>query len=96
MIEDIKKDYAATRIRTNDFSANDALFQTALSAYNLLNCIRRLALPKGLRTARIKRIGLLLLHMPANVVSRSRQLLIKIKRDHPFRLIYYQAMKALA
>ena len=96
VIEEIKNDYAATGIRTNEFWANDALFQTGLIAYNLLNCIRRLALPKGLRTARIKRIGLLLLHMPANVVSRSRQLLIKIKRDHPFRLIFYQAMKALA
>jgi len=96
VIEEIKNDYAATGIRTNEFWANDALFQTGLIAYNLLNCIRRLALPKGLRTARIKRIGLLLLHMPANVVCRSRQLLIKIKRDHPFRLIFYQAMKALA
>jgi hypothetical protein len=96
VIEEIKNDYAATGIRTNDFWANDALFQTGLIAYNLLNCIRRLTLPKGLRTARIKRIGLLLLHMPANVVCRSRQLLIKIKRDHPFRLIFYQAMKALA
>ena len=96
VIEEIKNDYAATGIRTNDFWANDALFQTGLIAYNLLNCIRRLALPKGLRTARIKRIGLLLLHMPANVVCRSRQLLIKIRRDHPLRLIFYQAMKALA
>jgi hypothetical protein len=96
VIEEIKNDYAATGIRTNEFWANDALFQTGLIAYNLLNCIRRLALPKGLRTARIKRIGLLLLHMPANVVCRSRQLLIKIKRDHPFRLIFYQAMTALA
>jgi hypothetical protein len=96
VIEEIKNDYAATGIRTNEFWANDALFQTGLIAYNLLNCIRRLALPKGLRTARIKRIGLLLLHMPANVVGRSRQLLIKIKRDHPFRLLFYQAMKALA
>jgi hypothetical protein len=96
VIDEIKNDYAATGIRTNDFWANDALFQTGLIAYNLLNCMRRLALPKGLRTAQIKRIWLLLLHMPANVVCRSRQLLIKIKRDHPLRLIFYQAMKALA
>ena len=96
VIEEIKNDFAATGIRTNHFWANDALFQTGLIAYNLLNCIRRLALPKWLRTARIKRIGLLLLHMPANVVARSRQLLIKIKRDHPLRLIFYQTMNALS
>ncbi|WDP90458.1 MAG: transposase [Desulfobacter sp.] len=33
---------------------------------------------------------------PANVAVRSRQLWIKIKRDHPMRLIFYQAMRALA
>lgn len=96
VIEEIKNDFAAACIRTNDFWANDALFQTGLIAYNLLNCIRHLALPKWLRTARIKRIGLLLLHLPANVVIRSRQLWIKIKQDHPMRLIFYQAMNALA
>ena len=96
VIDEIKNDFAATGIRTNDFWANDALFQTGLIAYNLFNCIRRLAFPKWLRTARIKRIGLLLLHLPANVVARSRQLWIKIDRDHPMRLIFYQAMSALA
>ena len=96
VIEEIKNDFAAAGIRTNEFWANDALFQTGLIAYNLLNCIRDLALPKWLRTARIKRLSFLLLHLPANVVIRSRQLWIKIKRDHPMRLIFYQAMRALA
>ena len=96
VIDEIKNDFAATGIRTNDFWANDALFQTGLIAYNLFNCIRWMTFPKQLRTARIKRIGFLLLHLPANVVVRSRQLWIKIKRDHPMRLIFYQAMNALA
>ncbi len=95
IIDELKNDFAATGIRTKSFWANDALFLTGLIAYNLLNCIRRLTLPKALRTARIKRIGLLLLHLPANVVRRSRQLWIKIRRDHPLRLIFYQAMAAM-
>ena len=96
VIDEIKNDYAATGIRTDSFWANDALFQTGLVAYNLLNCIRRLTLPKWLRTARIKRIGFLLINMPANVIKRSRQLWVKIKRDQPMRLIFYQAMTAMA
>lgn len=96
IIDEIKNDFIAAGIRTNDFWANDALFQTGLIAYNILNCIRHIALPKWLRAARIKRIGFLLLQLPANVVIRSRQLWIKIKRDHPMRLLFYQAMKALA
>jgi len=95
VIDELKNDFAATDIRTKSFWANDALFLTGLIAYNLLNCIRRLALPKALRTTRIKRLGLLLLHLPANVLRRSRQLWIKIRRDHPMRLIFYRAMAAL-
>ena len=95
VIDEIKNDYSAVDIRTDTFWANDALFQTGLIAYNLVNCIRRLTLPRKLRAARIKRLGFLLLHLPANVVSRSRQLMIKIKRDHPSRLIFYNAMAAL-
>ena len=96
VIDEIKNDFAATAIRTDSFWANDALFQTGLIAYNLLNCIRRMAFPKWLRTARIKRIGFLLFNMPANVVHRSRQLWVKIKRGHPLRLIFYKAMAALS
>lgn len=95
VIDELKNDFAATDIRTKSFWANDALFLTGLIAYNLLNCIRRLTLPKALRTSRIKRLGLLLLHLPANVLRRSRQLWIKIRRDHPMRLIFYRAMAAL-
>jgi hypothetical protein len=40
-------------------------------------------------------IGLLLLQHTANVIRRSRQVWIKIKRDHPMRLVFYQAMAAL-
>jgi hypothetical protein len=95
VIEELKNDFAATAIRTQSFWANDALFITGLIAYNLLNCIRRLALPKWLRTARIKRIGLLLLHLPAKIVHRSRQLWLRIDRDYPLRLLFYKAMAAL-
>jgi len=95
IIEELKNDFAATAIRTSGFWANDALFLTGLIAYNLLNCIRRLGLPKALATARLKRLGLLLLQLPANVIRRSRQLWIKIKQDHPMRPIFYRAMAAL-
>jgi hypothetical protein len=95
VIEELKNDVAATATRTNSFWANDALFLTGLIAYSLFNCIRRLVLPKALRSARIKRLGLLLLHLPANVIRRSRQLWIKVWAAHPMRLLFYRAMAAL-
>lgn len=96
VIEEVKNDLAAGRIKTAHFWANEALFLTGLIAYNLLNCIRRQALPRGLRTARLKRIGLLLLDLGANVVRHGRQLWLKINRDYPLRTVFYRALAALS
>ena len=96
VIDELKNDLSATGIRTTSFWANDALFITGLIAYNLLNCIRRMALTKTYRTARIKRLSLLFFQIGANVVRRSRGLWIKIRRDYPFRLLFYRAFAALS
>lgn len=95
IIEELKNDLAATSLHHHGFWASEALFLTGLIAYNLLNCLRRLALPASLRTARLKRIALFLLHLGANEVRTGRQLLIRLARDHPMRLVFYRAMDAL-
>ena len=64
-------------------------------AYNLINCIKRLALPKPYHTARLKRISLLFLNLGVNVGKHSGRLCIKIGRDYPFRLIFYRAVAAM-
>ena len=95
VIEELKNDVAASSLRHQDFWASETLFLTGVIAYNLLNCLRRLALPRFLGTARLKKIALLLLHIGANVVRPGRQLMIRLARDHPMRLVFYRAMGAL-
>jgi len=95
VIEELKNDLAASSLRHQDFWASETLFLTGVIAYNLLNCLRRLALPRSLRTARLKKIALLLLHIGANVVRSGRRLMIRLARDHPMRLVFYRAMHAL-
>jgi hypothetical protein len=95
VIEELKNDVAASSMHHQDFWASEALLLTGVIAYNLLNCLRRLALPRPLRTARLKRIALLLLNIGANVVRSGRQLLIRLARDHPLRTAFYRAMGAL-
>ena len=95
VIKELKNDLAASSLRHQDFWASEALFLTGVIAYNLLNCLRRLALPGSLRTARLKKIALLLLHIGANVVRSGRKLMIRLARDHPMRTIFYRAMHAL-
>ncbi len=95
VIDELKNDLAATGIRTGSFWANDALFITGLIAYNLLNCIRRIVLPRAYRTARIKRLSFLFFQIGANVICRSRGLWIKIDKHCPLRLIFYRAFAAL-
>jgi hypothetical protein len=53
------------------FEMMDGRYEVVVTNLHL-NCIRRLTQPKGLKTARIKRIVLLLLHLPANVIRCSR------------------------
>jgi hypothetical protein len=95
IIDELKNDLSATGIRTDSFWANDALFITGLIAYNLLNCIRKIALPRAFRAARLKRLSFLFFTLGANVVRHARGLWIKIGRDYPFRLIFYRALAAL-
>jgi hypothetical protein len=96
VIEELKNDLAATDIRTDRFWANDTLFLTGLVAYNLLNALRRLTLPRAYRAARLKRVSFLFLTLGANVVRHARGMWIKIGRDYPLRLNFYRAWAALA
>lgn len=96
IIEELKNDFAACAIKTRGFWASDALFITGLIAYNLINCLKRLALPKSFRTARLKRIALVFLNLGANVVNHGRRLRIKIDRHYPFRQTFYLAMAKMA
>jgi len=66
-----------------------------LIAYNLLDTLRRLALPRAYRAARLKRVSFLFLTLGANVVRHARGLCINIGRDYPQRLIFYRAWVAL-
>lgn len=95
VIEETKNDLCAASMRHQDFWASEALFLTGLIAYNLLNCIRRLALPGYLRSARLKRLCFLFLSIGANVVHGGRNLLIRLARDHPMRTQFYRAMRTL-
>jgi len=79
VIDELKKGFAVTSICNRNFLAKDALFLTGVITFNLLICINRIALHRKLQTAIIKRNGLLL-HLPANVVRRSRKLWVKIDR----------------
>ena len=87
--------FCVIELNTEHFFANDALFITGLIAYNLINCIKCLALPKPYRTARLKRISLLFLNLGANLVKHGGRLRIKIGRDYPFRLIFHRAVAAM-
>gem|GEM_PF-2866776 len=95
VIEETKNDLCAASMRHQNFWASEALFLTGLIAYNLLNCLRRLALPGHLRSARLKRLCFLFLSIGANVVHGGGRLLIRLARDHPMRTQFYRAMRTL-
>jgi len=75
---------ASGTIRTQDFWANSAIFQTVMKAYNLmvwmmwLHCETRFhEEPNTIRAW--------LIQVPAKLITRSRQLILTLSEDYVFK-----------
>ena len=68
IIRELKDAYALGKIPTKDFAANEAFFQIALLAYNLLNWFKRLCVPTRWQRATLQRMRQRLLVVPAQLV----------------------------
>ncbi len=67
IIRELKDAYALGKIPSHDFLANEAFFQVALLAYNLLNWFKRLCVPPSLQHATLQRLRQHLFVAPAQL-----------------------------
>jgi len=67
IIRELKDAYALGKIPSRDFLANEAFFQVALLAYNLLNWFKRLCVPPSLHRATLQRLRQRLFVAPAQL-----------------------------
>jgi hypothetical protein len=83
-IEWCKNHMASGTIRTQDFWANSALFQTAILAYNLMVWMMWLNTQNGFHEEP-NTIRAWLIQVPAKLIHRARQFILTLSKDYVFK-----------
>jgi hypothetical protein len=79
----MKEDLAGGKLPTDDLGDNAAWWWIMILALNLNNAMKRLALGKAWIARRMKAIRFHLINLPARVMERSRELLVRLPKNHP-------------
>lgn len=91
----MKNDLAGGQLPSEHFGANAAWWAIMILASNLLVLLKRVALPKHWRPRRLKAIRFWLFNLPARVLTRSRQLVVRIAKDHPSLPVLLEARRRI-
>ncbi len=78
----MKDDLAGGKLPSNDFGANAAWWWIMILALNLHSAMKRLVLGQSWVPKRMKAIRFALINLPAQVVKRSRYLLVRLSKGH--------------
>lgn len=79
----MKEDLAGGHLPSARFGANAAWWGIMVLAFNLNSLMKRLALPEGWAPKRLKAIRFGFINLAGRVVSRARQLIIRLSEGHP-------------
>jgi hypothetical protein len=79
----MKEDLAGGHLPCGHFGANAAWWGMTVLAFNLNSLMKRLALPEGWASKRLKAIRFGFINLAGRVVSRARQLIIRLSEGHP-------------
>jgi hypothetical protein len=79
----MKEDLAGGHLPSARFGANAAWWGIMVLAFNLNSLMKRLVLPQGWWHKRLKAIRFGFINLAGRVVSRARQLIIRLSEDHP-------------
>jgi hypothetical protein len=83
-IEWCKTQMASGSVLTQDFWANSAIFQSCILAYNLMVWMMWLNNEAGFKEEP-NTIRMYLIHVPAKLLHRSRQWILKLSESYPFQ-----------
>jgi hypothetical protein len=78
----MKEDLAGGKLPSDDFGENAAWWWIMILAMNLNGCMKQLALGKSWLPKRMKAIRFSFINIPGRIVERSRELIIRLVKDH--------------
>lgn len=79
----MKEDFAGGKLPSDDFGVNAAWWWIMVLALNLNAAMKILVLGKTWIPKRMKAIRFHLINLPARVMERSRELLVRLPKNHP-------------
>ena len=91
----IKNDLGGGVLPSKYFGANAAWLRLAVIAHNVLQALKRLALPAELLTARPKRLRFLLFNMPGRLVHHARRRILRVAAVGKWTAAYEQGLRLL-
>jgi hypothetical protein len=91
----IKNDLGGGVLPSKYFGANAAWLRLTVIAHNVLQALKRLALPAELLTARPKRLRFLLFNMPGRLVHHARRLILRVAAVGQWAVVYGQGLRLL-
>ncbi|MGO8793931.1 MAG: transposase [Candidatus Sulfotelmatobacter sp.] len=91
----IKNDWGGIVLPSQYFGANAAWLRLAVIAHNVLQALKRLALPAELLTARPKRLRFLLFHMSGRLVHHARRLILRVAALGEWTAAYGEGLRSL-
>ncbi len=91
----IKNDLGGGVLPSKYFGANAAWLRLTVLAHNVLQALKRLALPAELLTARPKRLRFLLFHMPGRLVHHARKLILRVAAVGKWTAAYGESLRLL-
>jgi hypothetical protein len=91
----IKNDLGGGVLPSKYFGANAAWLRLAVIAHNVLQALKRLALPAELLTARPKRLRFLLFNMPGRLVHHARRLILRVAVVGKWPAAYGEGLRLL-
>ena len=91
----IKNDLGGGVLPSKYFGANAAWLRLAVIAHNVLQALKRLALPPELLTARPKRLRFLLFNMPGRLLHHARRLILRVAAVGKWTAAYGEGLRLL-
>ena len=87
----MKEDFTGGKLPSDDFGENAAWWGIMILAMNLNSIMKQVALGKSWASRRMKAIRFSLINIPGRIVERSRELIIRLVKDHPTFALFLEA-----
>ena len=91
----MKQDLAGGILPSRYFGVNAAWWAIMILAFNINSAMKRLALGKEWINKRMKAIRFHFINLPGRIITRSRQLFIKVTGAHPSNQLLFQARERI-